>query len=684
MHTLNHSPTAMNEQIDILLVDDREENLFTLSAVLNSPDYQVIQTRSGDEALRYLLKNEPAVILMDVEMPELDGFETARIIKGSNRTRDIPIIFVTALNKDDRFAHKGYAHGAVDYVYKPYDALILKSKVAVFADLAKKNRRLFQAERQIRLTEQKERERQLAQLELKSLRREAAHQKKYLDLVDGISHGIVWSAHTDSFNISFVGPSATKLFGFPIDRWTNEPAFFLKHVHPDDFNKTRENFEKVITDKTYLDFEHRMIKADGSEIWLHTGIRVAAQGDEGDHEIRGLSIDITKIKEAEEVLRENKRKADFLAEASLVMSESLDSDTTISKIRELIVPHFADSLGFYLLDSNEVLMNFDQPGSSAGQEVNQVFRIGASEFDFRQMLVPLSIRGSTFGVMAFRNEPSSRAFNKNDLSLMEDLARRVSVAVDNSRLYQHAKEAIAARDEFLSIASHELKTPLTPLKLQIQILMRTLKNHLVSEIKPEKINQILQTSDRQIEKLASLIDGLMDISRISNGKLQLEPDSFDATALMKEIVERFSNEASIAKCEVSFDSSKPLMVCLDPFRIEQVLVNLLSNAIKYGAGKPVHISLKTSGKQLLVSVRDHGGGIAPKDQKRIFERFERAVTGNTVSGLGLGLYIVKQIIERHGGTIEVASELGKGSTFKVSLPVDVTATLAASLEATIQ
>jgi len=684
--SVNHT----TESVDVLLVDDREENLYTLETVLLSPEYNLIKAQSGDEALRYLLDHEPALILMDVQMPGLDGFETATLIKRNSRTREIPIIFVTAINKDERFTQKGYEHGAVDYVYKPYDPHILKSKVSVFVDLAKKTRRLFHAERQLRLSEKRERERQFAQLELRSLKREQIQQKKYLDLVDGIEHGVVWSADTESLGISFVSPSAEKLFGYPLNQWSREDSFLINHIHPDDQETTRSVIRQVIAEKINLDFEHRLIKADGSELWLHTGIHLASKGDGAGHELRALSIDITKIKEAEEVLRENKRESDFLSEASLALS-SLDYVTILANIRRLIVPNISDLLIIYTMDENEILHGdldeFDcekigidpqQLGMDASEALKSEKILIPDHHHhglhhIKSLMIPLVIRGKPFGVLTLLQCKSGRNFSKYDLTLMEDFSKRVCIAVDNSKLYQQAQAAIRARDDFFSIASHELKTPLTPLKLQTQILMRAIQNNGMNEIKPEKLNQILKTSDRQIGKLVSLIDSMMDISKISNGKLFLNPTQFDVVVLVKEVMDRFSNEISVAKCDATFDlknvSSEHLIVFLDQFRIEQVVVNLLTNAIKYGCGKPIHVSLVVLEDRFTISFRDFGIGIAPKDQKRIFERFERAVTGATFSGLGLGLYIVKQIVDSHGGTIEINSQLGLGSTFTVELPI---------------
>ena len=205
------------EAVEILLVDDRDENLLALEAVLSDPGYRLIKANSGDAALRYLLDHTPAVILLDVQMPGLDGFGTAAIVKASERTREIPIIFLTALNKDDKYVQRGYEHGAVDYIYKPFDAHILRSKVAVFADLHRKNERLLLAERKLMESERRDRERKFAELEIRNLRRQQLEQRRYRELVDGINHGVVWAADENVDVFTFVSPRAEEVLGYPVD-----------------------------------------------------------------------------------------------------------------------------------------------------------------------------------------------------------------------------------------------------------------------------------------------------------------------------------------------------------------------------------------------------------------------------------------------------------------------------------
>lgn len=705
---------VLQENVELLLVDDRRDNLLAMESVLANSGCNLIKVESGDEALRYLLDHEPALILMDVQMPNLDGFETAALIKRSERTREIPIIFITAISKDERFVQKGYAHGAVDYLYKPYDPQILRSKVAVFVELARKTKRLLNAERTLRENEKHERERQLALLELRGLRREQADQKKYRDLVDGINHGIVWSANADSLVVSFVSPSAERILGYPLAQWSEDEQFLKRRLHDDDRERFLDAIKKARESDEDIGLEHRFLTSDQKEVWMHTGFRVVRTLEGSGHEVRGLSIDISLIKEAETVLHRSKKRSDFMAHASMMLSESLDYDATLDRIGKLVVPALGDWYSIDMLDDAEhiktvCVRHVDAKKQEFGLElfgryplkfdaasgVAKVLRSGVSELhadipgesiideahdvgglEILQalelnsvMIAPLQIRGKTMGTITLAAGESTCRYTADDLDMLEDLARRFASAIDNAVLYRAAQDAIRTRDEFLSIASHELKTPLTPLKLQTQVLMRTLKATSLAQVNQDRVERMLETSDRQLTRLSRLIDALLDISRINSGKLTLDLEKFDLTELVHEVIERFSGQLSAVKCEVDFDlGTKPVWVNWDRFRIEQVVINLLTNAMKYAPGKPIHITIERGDDRVVFSVSDEGIGIAAKDQKRIFDRFERAVSGDHVGGLGLGLYIVAQILEAHGGSIAVTSELGKGSTFTVSMP----------------
>ena len=235
-------------------------------------------------------------------------------------------------------------------------------------------------------------------------------------------------------------------------------------------------------------------------------------------------------------------------------------------------------------------------------------------------------------------------------------------------LYLEAQKAVAARDAFLSIASHELKTPLTSLMIQTQLRQRQLRRGQLSAFTPEALLKMAEGDARQLARLTRLIDDMLDISRIASGKLTIHRETVNLSQLVREVAERGVDQAVRAGSTIAVSGDDQVSGSWDRFRIEQVVTNLFTNAVKYGAGKPVRAVVRASAGRAILEVTDQGIGIALADQDRIFRQFERAVGPNEVSGLGLGLYIVKQILELHGGTIRVESEYDRGSKFVVSLP----------------
>ncbi|WP_235216663.1 MEDS domain-containing protein [Archangium violaceum] len=241
-------------------------------------------------------------------------------------------------------------------------------------------------------------------------------------------------------------------------------------------------------------------------------------------------------------------------------------------------------------------------------------------------------------------------------------------AEENGRLYQEAREAVRARDEFLSVASHELKTPLTPLRLKLQGLKREAEGNEGELVPRERVVRAAQGAEQQLRKLAVLVDALLDVSRLTQGKLALTWEELDVTEVVWEVVERFEQQAEKAGSEVEVVAEREVVGRWDRLRLEQVVTNLLSNALKYGAGRPVHVTVAEERGRAVLVVRDEGIGIGPEHQQRIFGKFERAVSGRHYGGLGLGLYITRQIVQALGGSIEVESEPGRGATFRVVLP----------------
>jgi len=248
-----------------------------------------------------------------------------------------------------------------------------------------------------------------------------------------------------------------------------------------------------------------------------------------------------------------------------------------------------------------------------------------------------------------------------EIHLLETLAGFAALALENEALVAGLRLALRAREDFLTIAGHELRTPLTTLQLALGAGLRAAGRGDGAEL----LGEALTRSERQAQRLASVVTHILEIARITRNELVLAPEELDLAAVAREVVERIRGSGG----SISIAGHGPLVGSWDRERIEQVVENLLSNATKFGAGKPVEVAVGRQDGSAVLTVRDHGIGISPEDHARIFERFERAVSARNFSGFGLGLWIVRQNVEAHGGSIAVDSRAGEGSTFTVRLPL---------------
>jgi PAS domain S-box-containing protein len=466
------------------------------------------------------------------------------------------------------------------------------------------------------------------------------------------------------------------------------------------------------------------LRSDGSEFPIE--LTITQISGEGPPVFCGFVRDITDRTRSEEertdlLAREQRARlvaeaaesrAAFLAEASAVLASSLDSRTTLASVARLIVPRIADGCAVDMLDGEgrlrRLATSHSDPSRVAsaeevarryppdlraphgaghvvatgepeilGEVTDEVLRATARDDEHYRLIrdlrlvslmcVPLPGRDRVMGAITLASSESGRRFGPEDLAFAQDLAARASVAIENARLYREAREAVRARDEFLSIASHELKTPLTTLQLQIQGLARKLKS-APEEPVFQGLAARVGTSERQVERLTALINNLLDISRITAGRLDLDLEPVDLAAVARDAAARFRDDLARAGSVLEMHADGECHGEWDRLRLEQVVMNLLSNAAKYGAGRPIAIVVDGSETTARFSIRDHGIGIPAEHQGRIFERFERAVSDRHYGGLGLGLWIVRQIVDAFGGTIEVQSQAGEGSTFTVLLP----------------
>ncbi|HEX8435706.1 GAF domain-containing sensor histidine kinase, partial [Archangium sp.] len=405
----------------------------------------------------------------------------------------------------------------------------------------------------------------------------------------------------------------------------------------------------------------------------------------------------------------------FLAEASKQLAVSLDYQEVTDCICRLAVPELADLAVCFVTSQGDTLRLSSIAASSpyqaeladellhrwpmaldvrregvsalASEHLVSVPDIAHSELrelvpnaNHRRVLqtlgcrsyvaVPLHAHGKRLGVLTLlRLREAPRYSGRGDLELLEEFGRRAATALDNALLYREAQEAICMRDEFLTVASHELNTPLTSLRLQAQRLERLSRKPCDEADFREAVRKTVGGVDQQIDRLRRLVDSLLDVSELETGRFSLEREEVDLTELVGEVLERLSEPLLRARCPVELRTAGRVVGRWDRLRLEQVIISLLGNAMKFGAGKPIEVQVLAPQGQAQLVVKDQGMGIPVEEQSRIFERLARAVSERHFGGLGLGLFIARQIVEAHGGTIRVESEPGAGATFIVELPL---------------
>ena len=576
-----------DEKINILMVDDSATNLLALEAILQAPDRNLVSASSGEDALRYLLTNEVAVILMDVYMPGLDGLETAELIRGRDKSRDIPIIFLTADSTGGRHLSRGYSLGAVDYIVKPIEPDILRSKVAVFVELFKKTQ---EVKHQAQLLREKNLELENANL---------ARLNMLIEL------GQELASERDPYRVL-------------------------------------ESFCKSA--RQIIDAEESAVGVlNGDSDSLRYFFRCSAVEQNGS----GNRISRAVKKALDQVITQ--RGTVRLNEFDQLLQEDVTTSLTIRSF--LGAPIF-----------------------SAGRVCGWVYMLNKSHAgEFSEADERLAATLATQVAIAYENATLYTDAQLHATKLQLEIAERKQAEVQRAEMLVREKAARAeaeqanrTKDEFLATLSHELRTPLTAI-LGWSHLVRT------GKLEPVQLARALETIERNARSQSQLIDDLLDVSRIITGKLQIEPRAVDLGSIIEGVVEavRPSFEAKAIQLKTMIEPEAVVMG--DANRLQQVFWNLLSNAVKFTpeAGM-VRIEAKRTPPLVRVSVSDTGIGIKPEFLPFIFDRFRQA-DGSTTrvhGGLGLGLSIVKHLVQMHSGNVQVHSDgQNQGAVFSVEFPL---------------
>jgi signal transduction histidine kinase/DNA-binding response OmpR family regulator len=574
----------LNERINILVVDDVPEKLIALEAILEDLGHNIVAVQSGREALRQLLFQDFALILLDVNMPEMDGFETAALIRQRPRSEHTPIIFITGFS-DETHVSRGYSLGAVDYILTPVVPEVLKAKVAVFADLFKKTELVKrQAEQQVAIAHE-----QAARAAAETDMRRAAY---IADASEQLAASLDYDETVTCAvrlpipilaEIAVLQPSGGSRRG-------ERPR--IASIHP--------TIEAALTDQTGFLL--------GPELQACSNL----------------------------VMRSG--RVECMAPGELVRS------------------HVGDDLR-HEFDRRPFDSSFDPSIAAA-------------------MVLPLVARGKVLGTLTLARIREG-AYSQLDVSLAGTLAGRIAVAIDNANLFRKIQEGDRRKDEFLATLSHELRNPLAAISNALECME-------VAADSPNIVEEARAILRRQILYVVRLVDDLLDVSRITRGKIRLRKEIVElrdildgAITAVRSMVDERGHRLAVTL------PKQPVHLHGDRTRLEQAIGNLLNNAAKYTPpGGQVDLRAEIDRGQVAIHVADTGAGIPADQLHTIFDLFAQGdrTLDHSQGGLGIGLTLVRSLITLHGGEIEAASDgPGHGSEFTIRLPV---ATTPSNLEAT--
>ena len=660
------------EPVSILIVDDEEKNLDALESILDAPGQRVVKARTADEALIALLRGEFAVIVLDIKMPDVNGFDLAKIIKQRKRSRHTPILFLTAYMLDERDVLQGYDVGGVDYLTKPITPAVFRSKVGVFIDLFRTTRALAAANFALE-SEIGERRRAQEALRLVNEELDARVQQRTIDLTKAneslleseerlrlalFAGGMgLWSLDLRTRRVSF-DEAERKLLRLDVSGNECSIEEFYQSVHAQDMSIALGALEEFAEGRADT-VEIRILSDDGDIRWLCGMAKIQHADDGSKVRLVGIHYDVTMRKRAEATLRE--REA-YFREVTHSMPHIVWTSLPDGML-DFVNRRWHDYTGQTL----EQLRSSREAWFAALHDEDRE-RVREAYFEGQR-----SGEGFTIEGRLLRASDHSYRWHLNRCVPLREAGGKIfkflgtCTDIHEQKLAQEAlREADARKDEFLATLAHELRNPLAPIRNGLQIMK-------LSEGNKESTDQAMAMMERQLGHMVHLIDDLFDVSRINRGKLELRKQRIELTRVLQSAVESSMPLVRLAGHRLTVHVARePVYLEADHTRLAQVFSNLLNNAAKFtDACGHIEVTAGLEASSVVIKIKDSGIGMSPEMLSKVFEPFvqvDRSLE-RTRGGLGIGLTLVRSIVELHGGTVEAWSAgKGLGSEFIVKLP----------------
>lgn len=663
---------VINKQdIKILIIDDQPSNLRFLSKILTQKGYKVQRAICGEMVLNAEFASQPDLILLDIVMPKMNGYEVCKRLKTHEKTCDIPVIFLSVL-KEPLDKIKAFEAGGVDYISKPFQVEEVLARIDKQLKIQQLSKQL--KEQNSQLQQEIEVRKQAQETLLKT--------QKRLDYLLSSNPSIIYSCQpTYPYANTFISKNITNLFGYEPREFIEDPGFWGKHIHPNDRERIFAEIPQLFERGDYS-YEFRFLRKNSTYLWVYSACKLVRDEQGNPIEIIGSWSDITQRKQIEEALQESRHWLQSITDANpnILYVYDLIEQRNVYVNREIYTilgytPEEIQNMGTTVL---QTLIHPDDFAllSQSIKKIDAAKDGEIIEFDYR-----MQHKNGEWRWLFSREVVFARTSDGKPMEILgaaADITERKLAKIALQQALAAAQAANRAKTTFLASMSHELRTPLNAVIGFSQILAR-------DESLATQQKKYIEIINRSGGHLLELINDVLSMSKIEAGQITLNKDRFDLYALLNSLQEMLQLKAKTKGLQLNFEHTfdVPQYVQTDENKLRQVLINLLGNAIKFTqqGNVTLRVSLvkhdfsgvKNKGQRTITfEISDTGLGISSEELNTIFDPFVQSQTGRkSIEGTGLGLPISREFVQLMGGDITVRSTLGEGSTFTFDIKVDL-------------